>query len=185
MVEISTNAFRDIFSAGVCSCVSPSTQGPHGQYSFSDDESAIVVGSVKTTETVAASRQAEESSRSNEPASREHAEEESSRSSEAVFFRVPTYLRIGIDNSTRDCNDDEEFEVTVDTFAHGHTQKIEPRRKRSVGSNVNKVWRTVRQNTLYFKRNSSTNKRSALTERTGTFGIRMPKLESWGTSGSF
>lgn len=169
---------RDIFSAGVCSCMSPSTRGPHGQYSFADNESAIVVGSVKTTETTLSSRHAEESSRSSESVSREHAEE-SPRSSEPVSRAPPIYLRIGIDNNTRTCNEEEEFEVTVDAFTHGQQPKIEPRSKRRVGSNVNKVWRSVRQNSLYFKRSSSMIKRSA------TNRSRVPLIESPGTAGSF
>ena len=175
--------FRDVFAIGACSCISPSAQG---QCSFADDESAIVGGSVKTAETAVSSRHAEESSRSNEPDSREHAEESSPSSKEPVS---PADLRV-VNNNARACNDADEFEVTVDTYSLDQPHKFEPSSKRRVGPKVNKVWRSVRENSRLFKRGSSMNliKRSDAapsTKRVQIFNNRIPRSDSSGSQGSF
>ena len=170
--------FRDVFPVGACSCMAPSTQGPQEQHSF--DESATVVGSVKTADTAVSSRQAEESSRScEEPVSREGAEE----STEPIFT---AYRRLENIDVRVLGNKEDEFEVTVDARTLDQPHKIEPRTKLRVGS---KVWRSVRENGRYFTRGSSMLvKRSSTTPTKRvetTFSNRIQKSDSTGSTGSF
>jgi hypothetical protein len=170
--------FRDVIQVGACSCMSPTTQGLQGQHSF--DESAIVVGSVKTADTAVSSRQAEESSRScEEPVSRECPE----GSTEPVFT---AYRRLENIDVRVHGNNEDEFEVTVDARTLDQPLKIEPKTKLRVGS---KVWRSVRENSRYFTRGSSMLvKRSSITPTKRvetTFSNRIQKSDSTGSTGSF